>query len=119
MMIVLQFTPNQYYSWSAIGLSIAIYIGFDNFEKLLAGAHAMDQHFATAPLDKNLPVVLALLGVWYNNFWDAQTHAILPYDQYMHRFAAYLQQVRYIKTLVIVKYNYGFSRVTWNRTENQ
>ncbi|MDE0207747.1 MAG: glucose-6-phosphate isomerase, partial [Candidatus Tectomicrobia bacterium] len=78
--------------WSAIGLSIAIAIGFDNFSELLAGAHEMDEHFRTAPLDRNLPVTLALLGIWYNNFFDAQTHAILPYDQYMHRFPAYLQQ---------------------------
>ena len=78
--------------WSAIGLSIAIAVGFDNFSELLAGAHEMDEHFRTAPLDRNLPVTLALLGIWYNNFFDAQTHAILPYDQYMHRFPAYLQQ---------------------------
>ena len=78
--------------WSAIGLSIAVAIGFDNFSELLAGAHEMDEHFRTAPLDRNLPVTLALLGIWYNNFFDAQTHAVLPYDQYMHRFPAYLQQ---------------------------
>lgn len=82
----------RYSLWSAIGLSIAFYIGMDNFEELLAGGHDMDQHFASAPLSKNLPVILALLGVWYNNFWDADTHAILPYDQYMHRFPAYFQQ---------------------------
>ena len=78
--------------WSAIGLSIAIAIGHDNFSELLAGAHEMDEHFRTAPLDRNLPVTLALLGIWYNNFFDAQTHAVLPYDQYLHRFPAYLQQ---------------------------
>lgn len=66
--------------------------GFENFEELLAGAHDMDVHFRDTPLEKNIPVVLALLGFWYNNFWGSQTHAILPYDQYMHRFAAYLQQ---------------------------
>lgn len=82
----------RYSLWSAIGLSIAVYIGFENFEKLLAGAHEMDNHFKTAPLEENIPVVLALLGVWYNNFYDADSHAILPYDQYMHRFAAYFQQ---------------------------
>lgn len=82
----------RYSLWSAIGLTIALSIGFENFEELLAGAHEMDEHFRTAPLDKNLPVILALLGIWYNNFFDAQTHAILPYDQYMHRFPAYLQQ---------------------------
>ena len=82
----------RYSLWSAIGLSIALSIGMDNFEELLAGAHAMDTHFRDAPLEENLPVTLALLGVWYNNFWDADTHAILPYDQYLHRFAAYFQQ---------------------------
>ena len=82
----------RYSLWSAIGLSIAIAIGFDNFSALLAGAHDMDEHFRTAPLGANLPVTLALLGIWYNNFFGAQTHAILPYDQYMHRFPAYFQQ---------------------------
>ncbi len=82
----------RYSLWSAIGLSIAVYIGMDNFEALLSGAHAMDQHFRTAPLEKNMPVVMGLLGVWYNNFFAAQTHAILPYDQYLHRFPAYFQQ---------------------------
>uniref|UniRef100_A0A672ZJG8 Glucose-6-phosphate isomerase n=1 Tax=Sphaeramia orbicularis TaxID=375764 RepID=A0A672ZJG8_9TELE len=78
--------------WSAIGMSIALHIGFDNFEKLLSGAHWMDNHFRTAPLDKNAPVLLALLGIWYINFFHAETHAMLPYDQYMHRFTAYFQQ---------------------------
>ncbi|CAK6958813.1 glucose-6-phosphate isomerase b [Scomber scombrus] len=78
--------------WSAIGMSIALHIGFDNFEKLLAGAHWMDNHFRTAPLEKNAPVLLALLGIWYINFFHAETHAMLPYDQYMHRFTAYFQQ---------------------------
>ncbi len=82
----------RYSLWSAIGLSIALFTGFDNFIKLLDGAHSMDNHFATAPLEKNLPVILGVLGVWYNNFFGAQSHAILPYDQYMHRFAAYFQQ---------------------------
>ena len=82
----------RYSLWSAIGLSIALAIGFDNFSELLAGAHDMDEHFRTAPLERNLPVTLALLGIWYNNFFDAQAHAVLPYDQYMHRFPAYLQQ---------------------------
>jgi glucose-6-phosphate isomerase len=82
----------RYSLWSAIGLSIAIAIGFDNFSELLAGAYAMDEHFCTAPLEENLPVTLALLSIWYNNFFGAQTHAILPYDQYMHRFPAYFQQ---------------------------
>ena len=82
----------RYSLWSAIGLSIACYIGFQNFEQLLAGAHDMDNHFRSARFEKNIPVVLALLGIWYNNFFDADTQAILPYDQYLHRFAAYFQQ---------------------------
>ncbi|MDX8404214.1 MAG: glucose-6-phosphate isomerase [Mariprofundaceae bacterium] len=82
----------RYSLWSAVGLSIALYIGMDNFEKLLSGAHDMDEHFRTAPFEENIPVILALLGVWYNNFFDADSHAILPYDQYMHRFPAYFQQ---------------------------
>ncbi len=82
----------RYSLWSAIGLSIACFIGFQNFEQLLAGAHDMDNHFQSARFEKNIPVVLALLGIWYNNFFDADTHAILPYDQYLHRFAAYFQQ---------------------------
>src|SRR5919108_941209 len=82
----------RYSLWSAIGLSIAIAIGFDNFTELLAGGHEMDEHFRTAPLEENLPATLGLLGIWYNNFFGAQTHAILPYDQYMHRFPAYFQQ---------------------------
>ena len=82
----------RYSLWSAVGLSIALYIGMKNFEKLLSGAHDMDEHFRTAPFEENMPVILALLGVWYNNFFDADSHAILPYDQYMHRFPAYFQQ---------------------------
>jgi len=82
----------RYSSWSAIGTSIALAIGFDNFEKFLAGAHAMDQHFLTAPFRSNLPMLLAGLGIWYGNFFGADSHAILPYDQYMHRFPAYFQQ---------------------------
>ncbi|KAL0861305.1 hypothetical protein ABMA27_008864 [Loxostege sticticalis] len=82
----------RYSLWSAIGLSISLYIGYDNFEKLLEGASFMDNHFTTAPLEKNAPVILALLGVWYHNFYGAETHALLPYDQYLHRFAAYFQQ---------------------------
>lgn len=82
----------RYSLWSAIGLSISLSIGFENFELLLAGANEMDTHFATASFEKNMPVVLALLGIWYVNFFGAATHAILPYDQYMHRFAAYFQQ---------------------------
>ncbi|NBQ85505.1 MAG: glucose-6-phosphate isomerase [Methylophilaceae bacterium] len=82
----------RYSLWSAIGLSIALYIGMDNFEALLEGAHEMDNHFRTAPLEKNMPAILALLGVWYNNFFEAETQAILPYDQGLSRFPAYLQQ---------------------------
>jgi len=78
--------------WSSIGLSIACTIGFDDFRELLEGAHAMDLHFKEQPFDKNIPVVLALLGIWYNNFYGAASETILPYDQYMHRFAAYFQQ---------------------------
>jgi glucose-6-phosphate isomerase len=82
----------RYSLWSAIGLPIALYVGMARFEELLDGAHAMDEHFREAPLSENLPVILALLGVWYVNFFEAESHAILPYDQSMHRFPAYLQQ---------------------------
>lgn len=82
----------RYSLWSAIGLSIACYIGFSNFEALLDGAHQMDLHFQKTPLKRNAPVILGLLGIWYNNFFNAASHAVLPYDQYMHRFAAYFQQ---------------------------
>lgn len=82
----------RYSLWSAIGLSIILSVGFDNFVQLLNGAHAMDKHFTQTPLEKNIPVLLGLIGIWYNNFFGAETEAILPYDQYMHRFAAYFQQ---------------------------
>jgi glucose-6-phosphate isomerase len=82
----------RYSLWSAIGLSIALSIGYRNFEELLKGAHQADQHFQTASFEKNIPVLMALLGIWYGNFFGSQTEAILPYDQYLHRFAAYLQQ---------------------------
>lgn len=82
----------RYSLWSAIGLSISIYVGYENFIDLLSGAHSMDEHFRTTPFEKNVPVILAVLGVWYNNFFDCQSHAILPYDQYLHRFPAYFQQ---------------------------
>ena len=82
----------RYSLWSAIGLSIALYVGMDHFEDLLAGGHAMDNHFKTAPLEQNMPVIMAMIGVWYNNFFHVDTHAILPYDQGLARFAAYLQQ---------------------------
>ena len=82
----------RYSLWSAIGLSIALTIGYDNFEQLLAGANAMDKHFKNQPLEENIPVKMALIGLWYVNFFGVQSEAILPYDQYLHRFAAYFQQ---------------------------
>lgn len=82
----------RYSLWSAIGLSIVLSIGFENFRQLLAGAHSMDTHFRTAPMNENIPVILAIIGLWYNNFYQSETEAILPYDQYLHRFAAYFQQ---------------------------
>ncbi|KAJ3114824.1 hypothetical protein HK100_001542 [Physocladia obscura] len=82
----------RYSLWSAIGLSISIYIGFDNFAQLLQGGHDMDNHFVDTPLEQNLPILLGVIGVWYNDFFGAQTQAILPYDQYLHRFPAYFQQ---------------------------
>lgn len=82
----------RYSLWSAIGLSIALTIGYNNFEELLKGAYNTDEHFKKTAFEKNLPVIMALIGVWHNNFFDADTQAILPYDQYMHRFAAYFQQ---------------------------
>ena len=82
----------RYSLWSAIGLSIALSIGFENFEELLRGAHEMDKHFRTSPFEQNIPLTLALVGIWNCNFLGAETEAILPYDQYLHRFAAYFQQ---------------------------
>ncbi len=82
----------RYSLWSAIGLSIALYIGMDHFAELLTGAHQADEHFRTVPFEKNIPVIMGLLGIWYNNFFAADSHAILPYDQYLHRFPAYFQQ---------------------------
>jgi glucose-6-phosphate isomerase len=83
----------RYSLWSAIGLPIALYVGMDEFEELLGGAFDMDEHFRSAPLAENMPVILAMLGVWYNNFWDAQSYAVLPYEQRLSRFTAYLQQL--------------------------
>ncbi|KAH8728976.1 Phosphoglucose isomerase [Phaeosphaeriaceae sp. PMI808] len=83
----------RYSVWSAIGLSVALYIGYDNFHQLLAGAHAMDKHFKETPLEKNIPVIGGLLSVWYSDFFGAQTHLVSPFDQYLHRFPAYLQQL--------------------------
>ncbi|XP_060080128.1 glucose-6-phosphate isomerase-like [Ylistrum balloti] len=82
----------RYSLWSAIGLSIALHVGMDNFEEMLAGGHFMDNHFRTAPMEQNIPILLALIGIWYNNFYKAETQTLLPYDQYLHRFAAYFQQ---------------------------
>lgn len=83
----------RYSLWSAIGLPIALFIGMDRFEELLSGAHRMDEHFRTAPLEKNIPVIVGMLGIWYINFLGAKSYAILPYDQYLHRLPAYLQQL--------------------------
>ncbi|MGD8942298.1 MAG: glucose-6-phosphate isomerase [Desulfobacterales bacterium] len=92
MFVFWDWVGGRYSLWSAIGLSIACYIGYGNFSALLQGAFEMDRHFKSAPFDQNIPVILALIGIWYNNFFDAQTEAILPYDQSMHRFPAYFQQ---------------------------
>ena len=83
----------RYSVWSAIGLSVCLYIGYENFHQFLAGANAMDHHFRTAPLEQNIPVIGGLLSVWYSDFFGAQTHLVAPFDQYMHRFPAYLQQL--------------------------
>jgi len=83
----------RYSLWSSIGLSICLAIGFENFERLLAGAKHVDEHFCTAPLRENIPVLMAVLGLWYRNFWDCSSYAVLPYDQYLHRFPAFLQQM--------------------------
>ncbi|PSK42455.1 glucose-6-phosphate isomerase [Elsinoe australis] len=83
----------RYSVWSAIGLSVALYIGYDNFHQFLAGGHAMDKHFREAPLEENIPVLGGLLSVWYSDFFGAQTHLVAPFDQYLHRFPAYLQQL--------------------------
>ena len=92
MFIFWDWVGGRYSLWSSIGLSIACTIGFENFVQLLEGAHAMDNHFKNEPFEKNIPVILALISLWYGNFFDAQSEAILPYDQYLHRFAAYFQQ---------------------------
>ncbi len=92
MFVFWDWVGGRYSLWSAIGLSIALHIGMDNFDALLTGAHKVDEHFRTAPLDQNIPVIMGLLGIWYNNFWGAESHAILPYDEYLTYFADYLQQ---------------------------
>ncbi|MCK5503859.1 MAG: glucose-6-phosphate isomerase [Thermodesulfovibrionia bacterium] len=92
MFIFWDWVGGRYSLWSAVGLSIACAVGFENFIELLEGAHDMDRHFKETPFEKNIPVLLALISVWYNNFFGAETEAILPYDQYLHRFPAYFQQ---------------------------
>ena len=92
MFVFWNWVGGRYSLWSAIGLSISLALGFDNFRQLLDGASAADRHFRESDFDKNIPVIMALLGIWYNNFFGAQSHALLPYDQYMHRFSAYFQQ---------------------------
>ena len=92
MFVFWDWVGGRYSLWSSIGLSISASIGFDNFIELLEGAHAVDNHFKNEPFEKNIPVIMAFLGVWYGNFFDAASEAILPYDQYLHRFAAYFQQ---------------------------
>jgi glucose-6-phosphate isomerase len=92
MFVFWDWVGGRYSLWSSIGLSIACTVGYENFVKLLEGAHAMDTHFKNEPFEKNIPVILALIGIWYNNFFGAASEAILPYDQYLHRFAAYFQQ---------------------------
>jgi glucose-6-phosphate isomerase len=92
MFVFWDWVGGRYSLWSAIGLSITCAIGFEHFRELFEGAHAMDTHFRESPFEENIPVILALIGIWYNNFFGAETEAILPYDQYMHRFPAYFQQ---------------------------
>lgn len=92
MFVFWDWVGGRYSLWSAVGLSIALSIGFDHFEELLAGAHEADEHFRNTEFEQNIPVIMGLLGIWYNNFFEAESHAILPYDQYLHRFAAYFQQ---------------------------
>ncbi|MGI4019915.1 MAG: glucose-6-phosphate isomerase [Janthinobacterium lividum] len=92
MFVFWDWVGGRYSLWSAIGLSITLSIGFDNFKELLTGAHAADEHFKNTEFEQNIPVMLGMLGIWYNNFFGSETEAILPYDQYLHRFAAYFQQ---------------------------
>ena len=92
MFVFWDWVGGRYSVWSAIGLPVALVVGMDHFEELLSGGHAMDEHFRQAPMETNAPVIMAMLGIWYSNFFGAATHAILPYDQYMSRFAAYFQQ---------------------------
>lgn len=108
----------RYSLWSAVGLSIAISLGMDRFEELLTGAHLVDEHFRNAPLERNIPVIMGLLGIWYVNFFGATTHVILPYDQYLHRFPAYFQQGDMESsgkqvTLSGTKINYATGPIIW------
>lgn len=93
MFVFWDWVGGRFSMWSSIGLSIALYLGMDVFESLLAGAHKADEHFRTTPLERNIPVLMGLIGVWYTNFWGADTHAVLPYDQYLDRFNDYVQQI--------------------------
>ena len=92
MFVFWDWVGGRYSLWSAIGISIALTIGYTNFEALLKGAHSIDTHLTNTPLEKNIPVLMGLIGIWYTSFYGAATEAILPYDQYLHRFSAYLQQ---------------------------
>jgi glucose-6-phosphate isomerase len=108
----------RYSVWSAIGLSVALYIGYDNFHQFLAGAHAMDKHFRETPLEQNIPVLGGLLSVWYSDFFGAQTHLVAPFDQYLHRFPAYLQQLTMESngkgvTLDGTRVDYGTGAIFW------
>ncbi len=107
----------RYSLWSAIGLSIALVVGYDNFEQLLKGAQSMDKHFKETPLTDNLPVLMAVIGIWYNNFYGAQTLALLPYDQYLHKFADYFQQVGLFNFFLLFSVIF-LTRETWSRTVN-
>ncbi|KAJ8869166.1 hypothetical protein PR048_030736 [Dryococelus australis] len=91
MFVMWDWVAGSFSLWSTIGLPIALSVGFENFERLLSGAHFIDNHFKTAPVEKNVPFILALLGIWYNNFYGAQTHALIPYDQYLHQFPSHVQ----------------------------
>jgi len=121
MFVFWDWVGGRYSLWSAIGLSIACYIGFENYAELLQGAFEMDSHFRESPFERNIPVILALIGIWYNNFFGAQTEVILPYDQYMHRFPAYFQQGNMESNGKSVdrngnKVNYQTGPVVWGET---
>ena len=124
MFVFWNWVGGRYSLWSAIGLSIACYIGFENYAELLQGAFEMDSHFRESPFERNIPVLLALIGIWYNNFFGAQTEVILPYDQYMHRFPAYFQQGNMESNGKSVdrngcKVNYQTGPVIWGEPGNE